>query len=123
MLVRRIKKSTDGGLHEWVYCRGLSSYVGQQEAIKQDILTSLYCFTNDCFFDLNFGIDWLTRLGFKNQKDLLDADIQRIINEREGVLQVADFQSSLTGRNYSCSCKVFTQYSQDFIDLDFSNEV
>lgn len=123
MLVRRIKKSTNGGLHEWVFCRGLSAYVGQQEAVKQDILTSLYCFTNDCFYDLNFGIDWLTRLGYKNQKDLLDTDIQDIINDRAGVIRVQDFSSTLVGRAYSCSCKVYTEYSQDFIDLDFSNEV
>lgn len=122
MIVRKIKKS-DIGLHEWVFGRGQSSYVGQQEAIKQDILTALYCFTDDCFYDLDFGIPWLTRLGYKNQKDLLDEDIQEMIENREGVLRVQDFTSTLIGRAYSCSCKVYTQFSQDFIDLDFSNEV
>lgn len=123
MLVRRVKKRTGGGLHEWVFCRGLSAYVGQQEAIKQDILTALYCFTNDCFYDLDFGVNWLVRLGYKNQKKLLDNDIFAMIEDREGVLGIKDFQSSLIGRSYSCTCKVFTQYSEDYIDLDFSNEV
>lgn len=123
MLVRQVKKSTTGGLHEWVFCRGKTAYIKEQNAIKQDILTALYCFTNDCYYDLDFGIDWLTRLGYKNQKELLDEDIQRIINNRAGVLQIQNFMSTLSGREYSCSCQVITEYSENYIDLEFSNEV
>ena len=123
MLVRAIKNNEDMAQRAWVFCRGLSAYKKEQTAISQIIKSSLLEFQNDCYFALQNGIDWLTRLGSKNQKELLDGDIQNIIQNCWGVLSVQNFQSSVMERAYSCSCDVYTVFSQDAYTFNFSNSI
>lgn len=123
MLVRAIKNNEDMAQRAWVFCRGLSAYKKEQTAISQIIKSSLLEFQNDCYFALQNGIDWLTRLGAKNQKELLDGDIQNIIQNCWGVLSVQNFQSSVMERAYSCSCDVYTVFSQDAYTFNFSNSI
>lgn len=112
MLVRSIKKN-DEGYSEWMFGHSYADYRNAQNQIMQDIYTALYEWKYDCFFALENGIDWYTRLGTKGQKDFLDQDVVDIIQNRQGVLSVFDFNSSVEGRHYTCSCKVFTEYSGD----------
>lgn len=125
MKVRAVRPKTEGetGIYDWVFCRGYTAYKDKQLAIIQDIQTALYEFTNDCYWALDSGIDWLTRLGYHNQKDMLDNDIQEVINNRLGVLSVSNFQSNVNGRAYSCSCDVYTIYSTQSYQLNFSTEI
>ena len=122
MLIRAVHKDNENH-KEWVFCRGLSAYKTGQKAIEQDIETALYEFTNDCYFALNNGINWLVRLGYHNQKELLDSDIYNTIENRYGVLSISYFTSNVYNRAYQCNCKVYTIFSEDFIDLNFSIEV
>ena len=66
------------------------------------------------------GIDWTTRMGKRGQKQLLDDDIINTISKRIGVISVVDFVSVLENRNYSCSCKVFTEFTNEPITINFS---
>ena len=120
MLVRSIKKDEDG-FEEWQFGHSFADYRNKQNQIMQDIYTALYEWKFDCFFAIENGIDWYTRLGSKGQKDLLDQDIVNLIQARNGVLNVYEFNSSLIGRQYSCNCKVFTEYSNnDDIVINFT---
>lgn len=119
MQVRAIKKDSEG-FSEWLFGHSLADYRTEQNQIAQDIYTALYEWKYDCFFALENGIDWYTRLGNKNQKELLDNDIIQIIQNRPGVLDLFDFDSSVNDRHYTCSCKVFTEYSGDEINIEFS---
>lgn len=120
MLVRSIKKD-NSGYSEWLFGHSFADYRSKQNQIMQDIYTALYEWKYDCFFALENGIDWYTRLGTKNQKDLLDQDIVNTIQARDGVLSVFDFDSVLEGRKYNCSCKVFTVYSGDSeLNIEFA---
>lgn len=120
MLVRAIKKDEEG-YSEWLFGHSFADYRRQQSQIMQDIYTALYEWKYDCFFALENGIDWHTRLGKKGQKEFLDNDIIEVIRNRQGVLNVFDFESYLVGRNYRCNCKVFTEYSNNNeIDINFS---
>lgn len=119
MIVRSIIKDNEG-FEEWLFGHSFADYRTQQNQIAQDIYTALYEWKYDCFFALENGIDWYTRLGSKNQKELLDNDIIACIQKREGVLNVFDFNSNLTGRHYTCSCKVFTEYSGNELNIEFS---
>lgn len=118
----RIAKKDDFGNFTWDFGHGLTSYASGQAEIKQDIECSLYEWKNDCFWALNNGIDWRTRLGSKNQKELLDNDIQEIIRERYGVLAINDFKSFTQDRVYSCQCEVMTIFSESFL-FTYNNEV
>lgn len=123
MLVRAISNNQDSSSREWVFCRGLSAYKNGQKAIEQDIKSSLLEFQDDCFFALQNGIDWLERLGSKNQKETLDNDIITVIESRYGVVSVQNFQSVVTERAYSCSCNVYTIFSEDAFLFEFSQGV
>ena len=119
MQVRTIRKDNEG-FSEWVFGHSLADYKSGLAQIVQDIYTALYEWKYDCFFALENGIDWYTRLGFKNQKALLDNDIVSTIEKRQGVLSVFGFNSILENRHYSCTCKVFTEYSESEINIEFA---
>lgn len=123
MIVRAIKNDEDVAKRAWVFCKGLSAYKSKQKAIEQIVKSSLLEFKNDCYFALNNGIDWITRLGYKNQKSLLDVDVQKIILEQWGVLNVQNFQSSIIERYYNCSCEVYTIFSEDAYIFTFNNGI
>lgn len=119
MIVRAIKKDNEG-YSEWQFGHSMGDYRKDQAQIAQDIYTALYEWKYNCFFALENGIDWYTRLGFKNQKELLDEDVQNTIKNRIGVLGLLDFQSSVNGRHYTCSCTVYTEFSDKDINIEFS---
>lgn len=118
MLVRGIKKDNEN-FSEWCFGHSYADYRTEQNQIAQDIYTALYEFKYDCFFALENGIDWYTRLGSKGQKELLDDDVIKTIQNREGVLNVFDFTSNVNGRHYTCSCKVFTEFSNNELNIEF----
>lgn len=117
MRIRNIDNNND-----WRFGKGLSDYVRDAYAVGLDIKLRIQEWYNDCFFDLQKGIDWETRLGYKNQKDLLDADIYTIASNVEGVLSIYDFNSMLDGRRYKCSFMVYQQYSTESIPVRFDSE-
>lgn len=120
MIVRATKKIADGR-YEWDFGHSLTSYKKEKYQIEQDITSALLEFTDDAFWALDHGIDWKTRLGSRNQKELLDKDIFNIISNRFGVLSVTNFESQVIERNYICQCDVYTIYSDEAINYTFTN--
>lgn len=119
MLVRAIKKD-DEGCSEWCFGHSLSDYRANQDQIAQDIYTALYEWKYDCFFALQNGIDWAIRMGKRGQKTLLDDDVLNTISSRNGVISVVNFSSILQDRNYTCTCGVFTEFTNEPITITFS---
>lgn len=119
MLVRAIIKDNED-FSEWQFGHSFADYKNKQNQIVQDIYTALNEWKYDCFFALENGIDWHTRLGNKNQKELLDNDIINVIQNRIGVLSVFNFDSTVTGRHYTCKCGVFTEFSENEANIEFS---
>lgn len=114
MRIRNIDYNND-----WLFGHGTSDYVSEAYAVGLDIKLRLQEWVNDCFFALNNGIDWETRLGSHNQKLFLDADIRRVASETNGVLDLINFQSNVVGRRYHCSFEVYQQYSTELLPIDF----
>nr|DAT18300.1 MAG TPA: hypothetical protein [Caudoviricetes sp.] len=104
---------------DWTFGQSTTNYVNKLYAVALDNKMKLLEFTNDCFFALQNGIPWLTRLGMKNQKDLLDRDILNIAQSVEGTLNITDFQSTVTDRYYTCSYNVYSIYSTDAQPINF----
>lgn len=119
MLVRAIKKDSNG-CSEFCFGHSFGDYKNGLSQIAQDIYTALNEWKYDCFFALENGIDWHTRMSKKSQKELLDEDVLNTIQNRQGVLSVYDFNSSLNDRNYVCTCNVFTEFSNEPIPIDFT---
>lgn len=101
---------------DWQFGKGIQSYTNKNQAIGLNIKTRILSWVNDCFFDQLAGIDWANRLGSKNQKDLLDLDLRRIILQSDGVTSIESFDSVLSGRNFTANYSVNTIYSKEFQD-------
>lgn len=123
MLVRAISNNQDSSSRNWVFGRGYSSYKSGQSAVAQDIKSALLEFENDCYWALQNGIDWLTRLGFHNQKEALDNDVINTIQSRSGVIAVQNFESQAIDRSYFAQCQVISIYSENPINFSFNQGV
>lgn len=101
---------------DWTFGQGIQNYVSGNEAIGLNIKTRLLSWLYDCFFDQFAGIDWLTRLGAKNQRNALELDLRRVILQSYGVTAINSFSSTLIGRAYVANYSINTIYSQNYID-------
>ena len=117
MIVRNINSQND-----WRFGHGFSDYTRDAYAVALDIKMKLQEWYQDCFFALQNGIDWKTRLGAHNQKILLDDDIQRIASSVDGVINIFGFNSYVYGRHYRCEFRVFQSYSTETLLIEFNSE-
>ena len=117
MRVRNIDKNND-----WRFGHSQADYARDAYAVALDIKLKLQEWYQDCFFALQNGIDWKTRLGAHNQKQLLDDDVQRVASSVEGVISIFGFNSYVTGRHYRCQFRVFQSYSKENLLINFNSE-
>lgn len=110
----------DFGYEQWKFGHSQADYRTGANQVAQDIYTALKEWKFNCFFAMENGIDWYTRLGYKNQKELLDIDVQNVIKNRTGVLAVVEFNSYVEDRHYYCSCTVLQEYSTEELKIEFS---
>lgn len=119
MLVRAIRRDSEG-CSEWCFGHSLSDYRSKQYQIAQDIYTALHEWKYNCFFAMENGIDWYTRMGKRGQKQQLDEDIISTTQKRQGVISVVNFTSSLSDRHYACNFGVFTEFTEEPITIEFA---
>lgn len=98
-------------LGDWQFGKGIQDFASENKAIGLNVQTRIKSWVGDCFFDSKAGIDWLNRLGSKNQRALLELDLKRIIMQSEGVVKLLSFYTNLNGRAFSASYSVQTIYS------------
>lgn len=101
---------------DWTFGKGLNNYAKENQAIGLNIKTRIRSWLGDCFFDTGAGIDWINRLGSKNQDALLTLDLRNIILKSEGVTGIIEFDVSLNGRNFRADYSVETIYSRSYTD-------
>lgn len=85
---------------DWVFGKGRNSYLKGNEALMMNIKTRLLEFYNDCFFDMQKGIDWWTLMGGKDLKKIL-VDVQRTILRSYQVKRIVDLDYTLNNRQLS----------------------
>ena len=93
---------------DWCFGQGKSSYVSGDIAIGLNIKTRILSWVGDCFFAMTAGIDWLNRLGAKNQRGILEMDLRRIILQSYGVVGLSSFNTVLNGRALTANYAVNT---------------
>lgn len=109
MIIRSLDENLD-----WNFGHGLGSYLSGDPAIGLNLDTSLLSWMGDCFFDKNAGVDWLTRLGSKNQSQLLQADLRRIILTSFGVTGISNFATVLNIRAFTANYGVNTIFTKSY---------
>lgn len=92
--------------------KGVQDYATESMAIAYSIKTKILSWYKDCFFDMEEGVDWKNILGSKVSKGDADSAIKKIIVTEEGVTELVYFESSLDGRNYSCTARIKTVYNE-----------
>lgn len=98
--------------NDFVFGHGKSDYITGHAGVALNIRTKIYEWKRDCFFSLQSGIDWKTRMGFTNQRELLDNDIKNIITSIPEVLALTEFQSFVSDREYTCDFTIYDIYSE-----------
>ncbi len=110
MIIRRIDAEGD-----WIFGKGLSGYVFNQEAIEENLRTRILSWLGDCFFALNEGIDWNNRLDVGQKKEIVD-ELKSMILKSFGVTGVnsIDFTFNGTTRLFLVEYDIVTIYSPSF---------
>lgn len=113
MIIRNIDENGD-----WLFGQGKGNYLAGNPAIGLNIKTRLLSWVGDCFFDTLAGVDWTNRLSLKNQKQILDAELRRIILQSYGVTGIVSFSSTLQveSRGYTANYELTTIFSKSYID-------
>lgn len=85
MKIRALDTSGD-----WVFGQGKGSYLTGLDAIIQDIDTALHIFLGECFWAMNFGVDWFNLIGAKAPQAQQNIILQcrEVISTREGVTRI-----------------------------------
>lgn len=99
---------------DWTFGKGLNNYASGDDAIGLNIRTRILSWLNDCFFAMNEGIDWVNRLGSKDQRVLLDQDLRRTIMQSDDVTELTSFDSVVNGRDFSAVYNIKTINSQSY---------
>ena len=94
---------------DWVFGKGRNSYLTGNEALMMNIKTRLLEFYQNCFWDMEKGIEWWTLLGGKNLKKIL-VDVQRTILRSYQVKRIVNLDYTLTNR------KLFISISIEFLN-------
>lgn len=109
-----IIRALDGD-HDWLFGKGKQSYLYQNNAIAENIQTRLLEFLNDCFFNLQAGIDWIRLLSQKNTRNEIVLSVRSVILKSEGVVQVVSLDANvLTNRELTLSFTIDTIYTRQF---------
>lgn len=113
MKIRALDSNSD-----WKWGKGLQSYNYDAAAISENIKTRLNCWLNDCWFDMNAGLDWARLLGSKNVQTEIELSVRAIILQTEGVLKCNKVSVNIYGdtRNLVLSYSIDTIFSKNVSD-------
>jgi hypothetical protein len=84
MIFRNLDNNDD-----WTFGKGKQNYAQDDNAIATNLKTRLKSFLNDCFFDMEAGLDWFNLLGKDFEK--LVSDVKKCIITSEGIYRLNDF--------------------------------
>lgn len=81
---------------DWCFGHSLQDYTQEEKEIELDILTSIKSWRNNCFFDLEYGIDWYNILGSRNKSDQLKNELIRLLININGVARINKINYNIT---------------------------
>lgn len=110
MIIRKID-----GENDWTFGKGLSNYAFNEEAIDENIKTRILSWVGDCFFAINEGVDWKSRLDIGQQVPL-EQELRAIILQSYGVEGINAVQVDFSGRTrlFTVNYDIITFFSSSF---------
>lgn len=109
-MIRNLDKNWD-----WVFGNGKQDYAIGQRSMEIDILTNIKCWKNNCFYDLDKGIDWYNILGsFGSDKKLINQLVSLLLNI-DGVVEIKSIDYNITDeRKINLNIVLNTIYNSNF---------
>ena len=104
MLIRRNDENGD-----FCYGKGKSDYLKNEDALKQNLKTRILSWKNDCFFDLQAGVDWNNYLDI-GTKFFLDQNGKQVILQTPDVIKINSYESVLSDRDLTITANIYTIY-------------
>lgn len=83
MRIRAIDENRD-----WTFGKGRESYAVDEKCVTQNARTKLLEFTNDCFFNMEAGVDWITLMRQKNRQNQIALSCRAILLKAQGINRV-----------------------------------
>lgn len=104
------------GNHDWTFGAGKSNYVTGAKEVAINVKTRVLSFWNDCFFDMDTGIDYWNLLERNTQTQLENA-IQQTIIQTPGVSSIQKINVYLnSNRRLSLQYSIQTIYDEEFAE-------
>lgn len=108
MKIRAIDSERD-----WMFGQGKESYAVNEKCVAQNARTKLLEFTNDCFFNMPAGVDWITLMRQKNRQNQIALSCRSVILKTQGINRVTKVQASQpTPHSLFLEYDIQTIYSQ-----------
>lgn len=84
------------GNGDWQFGSGNQSYLTEEDAVVADIKTALRMFLGECFFALDFGVDWWNLIGGRGDAEQnIVLQCRQMISSREGVSKINAVEATL----------------------------
>lgn len=101
---------------------GLQNYLRDQEAVILNIKTRLLSFLNNCFFDMNSGIDWFRFLGTRASEQEIVLACRGVILQSFGVIRINRLSVSVLNRRIQIEFNIDTVFTTNFFQsLEVTN--
>lgn len=98
--------------HDWLFGHGVQDYVKEEKEIELDIVTNILCWKNNCFYDLDRGIDWYSMIRSRNKQPIYQ--LTSLILNVNGVVQINNINYNLTeDRKINININLDTIYKQN----------
>lgn len=115
----RYRKLSPSG--DYTFGNGLLNFwIDVPDAVAQAIKTRLQLWSGEWFLDVTEGTPWLVTVLGKHSQDEADITVQERVNDTQGMLQIANFDSDIDAddRKYSVTMTVNTIYGPTQIQMD-----
>ena len=100
------------GNWDWKFGKSKQDYATESLATAYDVKQKILSWYNDCFFDMQSGIDYKNLLGKKGGKNELDNSVKKILLVQPDIVEITYFESSVTDRKYSLTVRFKTVYNE-----------
>lgn len=100
------------GNWDWQFGRSRQCYASEALATAYDSKQKILCWFNDCFFDMQSGIDYKNLLGNKNTKTQLDEAVRKVLAVQPDIVEISYFESYIENREYHLTVRFKTVYGE-----------
>ena len=100
------------GNWDWKFGKSKQDYASESLATAYDVKQKILSWYNDCFFDMQSGIDYKNLLVEKGGKQQIDNSIKKILLVQPDIIEITYFESSVTDRKYTLTTRFKTVYNE-----------